>query len=92
MTIITLTQKAMAERRRFTWPNFSGSIYVVNEGRGWGFVAVSGRLLIDLAKQIFGPPDEKARNSLDHTYATWADLNPYQLADLLYQADKMLSH
>lgn len=48
MAILALTQNKMNERRRFTWRNYNGSIYVVNEGGGWGWIAISGKRLIDL--------------------------------------------
>lgn len=91
MAILALTQKAMNERRRFTWQGYNGSIYVVNEGGGWGWIGISGKELIKLATKIIGQPDEKSRNALDGTYTTWSDANPYQLADLLYKADQALS-
>lgn len=91
MPIQALTQNKCKERRRFTWTNYNGSIYVLNEGGNWGYIAASGKELIDLAKQILGSPDPEARNALDGTYETWSSANPYQLADLLYKADKLFS-
>lgn len=90
MAIIALTQKVMNERRRFTWSNYNGSIYVTNEGGHWGWIAVSGKKLIDLGKTVLGEPDPEPRNALDGTYVTWSSANPYQLADLLYKADQLL--
>jgi len=90
VAIIALTQKVNNDRRRFTWNNYNGSIYVVNEGSGWGWISVSGKELIDLATVILGDPDPEPRNSLHGTYETWSTANPYQLADLLYKADQML--
>lgn len=91
MPILVATQRVRSERRRFTWENFNGSIYVINEGDGWGYISVSGDKLITLARNILGEPDTHSRNALDETYKTWSDANPYQLADLLYQADMLVS-
>lgn len=89
MTILALTQKVKNERRRFTWSNYNGSIFVSNEGGGWGYVAASGKELIELSNKILGDPDSEPRNSLDGTYETWSTPSPYQLANLLYKADQL---
>ncbi len=88
MTIQALTQTVKSERRRFVWPRLRGSVFVLNEGKGWGLIAVSGQSLYDLAIQVLGKPDEKNRTSLV-SYSTWSNATPYQLADLLYKADKL---
>ena len=41
MAISALKQTENPERRRFTWEKINGSIYVVNEGSGWGYISVS---------------------------------------------------
>ena len=90
MAILALTQKKLKDRRRFTWEGYNGSIYVLNEGGGWGWIGISGEELIKLATRILGRPDERSRAALE-SYTSWIRANPYQLADLLYEADQLLS-
>jgi hypothetical protein len=49
-----------------------------------------GRGANKLATRILGRPDERSRAALE-SYTSWIRANPYQLADLLYQADQLLS-
>ena len=91
MAINVLSQNKYNERRRFTWSNYNGSIYVLNEGSGWGYISVSGAELISLCKSLLGEPDAESRNALDHTYKTWSNLNPYDLANVLFHADHLVS-
>ena len=84
--IITETQKANGSKRRFSWLNHVGSIYVNPNSA----VDVSSPPLIELATRIMGEPEERKPGQLD-SYKSWRDVEPYQLADLLYHADKLLS-